>query len=133
MNRVVHFEIHAKNQDRIQKFYEEVFGWTFQDLGPQMGNYRVVDTGKDKEGAAWTGINGGLNPRMGDSPVAGSPVNAFVCTIQVEEIDSIINKILSAGGTVALPKMEIPGVGWLAYHHDPDGNLFGIMQPFAAQ
>ena len=26
------------------------------------------------------------------------------------------------------PKMPVPGVGWLAYAQDPDGNTFGMMQ-----
>ena len=34
----------------------------------------------------------------------------------------------SAGGTIALPNMAVPGVGWLAYVKDPDGNLCGVMQ-----
>jgi predicted enzyme related to lactoylglutathione lyase len=25
--------------------------------------------------------------------------------------------------------MEVPGVGWLAYHKDLEGNIFGILQP----
>ena len=29
---------------------------------------------------------------------------------------------------VALPKMPIPGVGWLAYMKDTEGNVFGMMQ-----
>ena len=32
------------------------------------------------------------------------------------------------GGTIALPKMPIPGIGWLAYAKDTEGNLFGLMQ-----
>jgi hypothetical protein len=28
----------------------------------------------------------------------------------------------------ALAKMPIPGVGWLAYVKDTEGNLFGMMQ-----
>ncbi len=31
--------------------------------------------------------------------------------------------------TEAVPLTPIPGVGWLAYAMDPDGNLFGMMQP----
>jgi hypothetical protein len=27
-----------------------------------------------------------------------------------------------------MPKMTIPGVGYLAYCHDTEGNMFGIMQ-----
>ena len=29
---------------------------------------------------------------------------------------------------VAVPKMAVPGIGWLAYAKDPDGNIFGMMQ-----
>ena len=29
---------------------------------------------------------------------------------------------------LALPKMAVPGVGWLAYVKDTEGNLFGLMQ-----
>jgi len=34
-----------------------------------------------------------------------------------------------AGGTVATEKMDVPGVGVLAYRKDPDGNIFGVLQP----
>jgi hypothetical protein len=32
----------------------------------------------------------------------------------------------------AVPKMPVPGVGWLAYAKDPDGNIFGMMQTDAS-
>ena len=35
-------------------------------------------------------------------------------------------------GSVALPRMPIPTVGWLAYGKDTEGNLFGMMQMDAA-
>ncbi len=129
MNRVVHFEIHARDLDKMQKFYKSVFGWNIIDLGPQMGDYRTIDTGKDESGALWTGINGGITPRRGEGPKGGEPVNAFVCTIEVEDIDKTLDKIHEAGGTVALDKMDVPGVGILAYRKDPEGNIFGVLQP----
>jgi uncharacterized protein len=129
MNRVVHFEIHAKDLDRTQKFYEGVFGWAITDMGPQMGNFRVVVTGKDEPGSQWNGINGGIIPRHGEVPKGGEPVNAFICTIEVENIDETLEKISKAGGTVALAKMDVPGVGFLAYRKDPEGNIFGVLQP----
>ena len=129
MNRVVHFEIHSKDLDRTQKFYEDVFGWTITDMGREMGGFRAVVTGKNEDKSQWNGINGGLIPRMGESPKGGEPVNAFICTIEVENIDETLEKIAKAGGTVALEKMEIPGVGWLAYRKDPEGNIFGVLQP----
>ena len=129
MNRVVHFEIHASDSDRLQSFYQSVFDWNIQDMGPAMGNYRTVDTGKDQPAAQWTGINGGITPRQGNGPKGGEPVNAFVCTIEVADIDETLKKIETAGGTVATDKMEVPGVGTLAYRKDPEGNIFGVLQP----
>ncbi len=33
------------------------------------------------------------------------------------------------GGKTVVPKTSIPGVGFIAYCHDPEGNMFGTMQP----
>jgi uncharacterized protein len=129
MNRVVHFEIHAKDLDKAQKFYGDVFGWKITDLGAQMGGYRMVETGADEAGAKWPGINGGITPRMGEPAASGAPVNAFVCTIGVDNLDTYIDKVKKAGGTMALDKMDVPGVGLLAYCKDLEENIFGILQP----
>jgi uncharacterized protein len=129
MNRVVHFEIHAINLDLMQQFYQSVFGWGIKDMGPQMGNYRTVSTGEDESGTRWTGINGGITPRRGAGPKGGEPVNAYVCTISVENIDETLSKIATAGGSVATEKMDVPGAGLLAYRKDPEGNIFGVLQP----
>jgi hypothetical protein len=130
MNRVIHFEISARDLDKMQKFYQDIFGWDIKDYGPQMGNYRGIMTGSDTPGSDWKGIDGGMNPREGALPSAEQPINAFVCTIEVENIDETLKKIEQAGGMMATPKMEIPGVGWLAYRLDPEGNRFGVMQTF---
>jgi predicted enzyme related to lactoylglutathione lyase len=129
MNRVVHFEIHAKDSDKVQQFYSDVFGWNITNLGEQMGNYRMVVTGEDTAGEKWPGINGGITPRMGEPPANGQPVNAYVCTISVDNLDAYIDKVMKAGGSMALDKMDVPGVGWLAYCKDVDGNIFGMLQP----
>lgn len=130
MNRVIHFEIHAKNMDKMQKFYQKVFGWKIKDMGPKMGNYRMIDTGKDSPKEKWPGIGGGMNPRQGKLPKKGEPVNAFVCTVSVKDINAILKKIKALGGSISYDKMEIPGgVGTLAYCKDPEGNLFGVLRP----
>ena len=38
-------------------------------------------------------------------------------------------KVVAGGGQIVLPKMAIPGVGYLAYCTDPAGLIFGIMHP----
>jgi predicted enzyme related to lactoylglutathione lyase len=129
MNRVVHFEIHAKNLDEMQKFYHHVFGWDIQDLGPAMGNYRMITTGIDTPSTKWPGINGGLTPRQGKTPTDGQAVNAFVCTISVDDVDRYIQKVKQAGGSIALDAMDVKEVGRLVYCKDIEGNIFGMLQP----
>jgi predicted enzyme related to lactoylglutathione lyase len=123
MPRPIHFEIHADNPERAIAFYSTVLGWTFTKWDGPMP-YWLVTTGAD----GTPGINGGMHPRMGPAPVEGQAVIAFVCTVDVTSVDDYVAKAVAAGGVIAVPKMAIPGVGWLAYAKDTEGNLFGLMQ-----
>jgi predicted enzyme related to lactoylglutathione lyase len=49
--------------------------------------------------------------------------------VGVDNIDESMKKIADAGGTLALDKMLVPNVGKLAYYNDPEGNIFGIIEP----
>jgi len=122
MQRPVHFEIHAENTDRAIAFYTKLFGWEFSQWAGQP--YWLIKTGEK----GTPGIDGGLLPRQGPGPVGMAPVNGFVCTIDVAELDAMVEKAVAAGATIALPKMAIPTVGWLAYCKDTEGNTFGMME-----
>jgi len=124
MSRVMHFEIHATKPQALIDFYSALFGWTFQHF-PGGQDYWLITPGPDGS----PGINGGLVPRRGAAPAHGAPVGAFVCTVAVDALDPHVEKSLTLGASIALPKMAIPGVGWLAYIIDPDGNILGIIQP----
>lgn len=100
-------------------------------MGDQMGDYRVIKTGEDGTAPENFGINGGIAGRTGNLPKPGDAVNAFVCIIGVTNIDETLAKIVAAGGTMSLEKMEVPTVGTLAYCNDLEGNLFGVLQPSA--
>lgn len=122
MGRAVHFEIHASNPQQLVDFYTSLFGWHFHKW--EGAEYWLISTGaKDQPG-----VDGGLVPRRGPAAPEDAPVNAFVVTVDVADLDGDLAKALAAGGTVAVPKMPIPGVGWLAYIKDPDGNILGMMQ-----
>jgi predicted enzyme related to lactoylglutathione lyase len=56
-----------------------------------------------------------------------TPVSASVLTIDVPDVDAVMQQVPDAGGEPALPKTPLPGMGWLAYCKDTDGNLFGVM------
>jgi predicted enzyme related to lactoylglutathione lyase len=121
MPRVVHFEIHADDPERAVRFYTQVFAWEISKwAGPQ--DYWLIRTGPDSE----PGINGGMIRRHG--PIDGIAVIAYVCTVDVPSVDDYAQKITAAGGTLVVPKMPIPGVGWLVYAKDTEGNIFGIIQ-----
>jgi uncharacterized protein len=116
MPRVVHFEIPSGDPQRATRFYGDVFGWQFQKWeGPQ--EYWLVTTGAEGE----RGIDGGLLRRS-------EPSQGVVNTVDVPDVDDVVARVERAGGRVVVPKMPIPGVGWLAYAQDPDGNTFGLMQ-----
>jgi len=121
MPRVVHFEIHAGDPERCIKFYEKVFDWSFHKWEGPM-EYWLITTGPDDK----LGINGGLVRRRGE--IDGQAVIAYVCTADVTDLDVSIATVEANGGSVAVPKMPIPGMGWLAYCKDTEGNIFGMMQ-----
>lgn len=125
-NRVVHFEIHAADPERAMKFYGAVFGWEFPRWMESPPYWGVVTAA---EGSSDPGINGGLMHRRGDPPADGAPVNAFTCTVQVDFYDEVHQRIVAAGGTIALPKHAIPGMAWQGYYKDTEGNIFGVHQP----
>jgi hypothetical protein len=121
MPRVAHFEVHASEPEKAIAFYEAVFGWKFQRWGgPQ--EYWLITTGPDSE----PGINGGLVRRQG--AIDGTAVLAYVCTCMVPSLEETIKAVETAGGQIVMPRMGIPGVGWLAYAKDNQGNIFGMMQ-----
>lgn len=73
MSRVVHFEIHATEPQKVKAFYAALFGWTFTEYMP--GFYWLITTGPD----GTPGINGALLQRRPGQ--TGDRVNGYVCII----------------------------------------------------
>jgi predicted enzyme related to lactoylglutathione lyase len=48
-------------------------------------------------------------------------------TIEVDNVDEAAAKARAAGGTVVVPKLAIPGAGYLVYLAGPGGNIYGVM------
>ena len=117
MGRPVHFDISADDPERAAGFYRTVFGWQVDKWeGPV--DYWLITTGPE----GTPGIDGG----MGRRPAAEGP--STVITIDVADLDAALRAILAAGGSVVHGKHAVPGVGWLAYCADTEGNVFGAMQ-----
>jgi uncharacterized protein len=116
VNRPVHFEIFTEHPVEMARFYDEVFGWKAATWeGPQ--TYWVVTTGPRET----PGIDGGFTHRHFEQRV--------INTVAVSSIEEWLGKVEKAGGKKIHGPSEIPGIGLHAYCADPDGNLFGILEP----
>jgi uncharacterized protein len=125
MPRVIHFEIHVDDPDRAIRFYQNLFDWQISKWPGPM-DYWLISTGAN----AQPGINGGMIRRQG--AIDGQAVIAYVCTVDVPKIDDYAAKATEQGGQIVVPKMPVPGVGWLLYCKDTEGNIFGMMQADAS-
>jgi predicted enzyme related to lactoylglutathione lyase len=119
MNTIGYFEIQSSDPSRDITFYKSVFDWKFIRENDVPIEYYRIET---------KSINGGLLKRPAQIPPTESGTNAFVCSIEVVNFDSMQEKILKQGGKVALPKFAIPGRCWQGYFMDLDNNTFGIFQ-----
>jgi predicted enzyme related to lactoylglutathione lyase len=104
MPRPTHFEIPIDDPDRAEKFYNELFGWTFQRYQGAPAYYGLATTGPDSE---TPGINGALFQRSPDN-------SAITLTMSVDSIEAAVDKATSLGAKVTQPTQGAnPGDGLL--------------------
>jgi len=111
-NPICHWELMVNDVAKARAFYGRVFDWSFDTASPE---YTMINTGAPP--------GGGL---MAKPPAA--PTTALNTYFAVADIDATLRKVVEAGGTVAVPRTEIPGVGWFAMFVDPDQIPVGILQ-----
>jgi len=123
----VHFEIPAENIEKLKKFYSDLFGWTMNKY-PGPTTYYMVGTVPINEKTMMPirpGVNGGLyGKKDATSPDLAVPLNY----ISVESVEEYSKKVVTLGGKILVPKMEIPTIGWWALAVDPEGNKFGMLE-----
>ena len=116
-NDIAHFAIHADDCQRAKRFYEEVFGWTFEAWGPP--EFWLIRTSPE-------GIHGSLQKRR--ESVQGKGMIGYECTIAVRDLDAIAEAIEANGGKIAMPPTVIETVGTLIMFADTEGNVVGAMR-----
>ena len=68
-------------------------------------------------------INGGMFERGKSLPVTGPTI-----AVVTENIDTALDKVKAAGGTIVMEKKEMMGMGFYAYVKDTEGNTIGVWQ-----
>jgi hypothetical protein len=120
-NKLTHFAIYTDNLENARHFYREVFGWGFSTFYGA-ADFLQIKT-DDTEGGE---LIGALQSRN-YSPVSERLVG-LECTIGVEDVDALIEKVGEQGGQVLMPRTAIPYVGWITKFLDPEGNLICAME-----
>ena len=108
---VIHFEIGSHQGEKTREFFSGLFGWEIS--GPESGF--MINTG--------SGIGGHISEL---APEWGNYVTFYV---EVEDIDTYLNKASELGGKTLVPPVHLPGQGTFAWLAAPEGNIIGIWKP----
>lgn len=91
-------------------FYEKVFGWTFQDWGPDYISF----------GIEHSGINGGFQ-KGAVKASAGAPL----VVLYSRDLKATEQAVVAAGGSIVVPTFEFPG-GRRFHFSDGHGNVLAV-------
>lgn len=116
-NRPVWFDLSTTDLDGAKAFYADIFGWSLQDFGPEMGHYNIASVG-DRPAA-------GLSPKM---PGQESTPSAWTVNFGVSDAAAALARINANGGRTIVEPMQVSDVGTMAIAQDPDGAFFGLWQ-----
>jgi predicted enzyme related to lactoylglutathione lyase len=96
-------------------FYQTVFGWRFNDYGPDYcGIQHPTQPGLEVGGFA----------RNDEAARASNPL----VILYSDDLEATLDKVTRAGGQIAQPIFEFPG-GRRFHFTDPSGNLLGVWTP----
>ncbi len=115
-NPFVHMELSTDDTAAAKKFYKKVFDWKLNELGPEMGNYTLINTGSKTVGG---GLGGKMSPQQ---------PTAWMVYAEVDSVKKSIAKAAKAGAKVVVPFQEIPGNGAIGIFVDPTGASFGVWE-----
>lgn len=110
-------DLFTSDPERIQAFYNELFGWTCETAGPEYGGYFNFS----KDGVQ---VAGGMR-NDGD---AGTPDHWSVYLASANA-ETTVEAAASRGSAVIVPAMPVGELGSMAVVTDPGGDAIGIWQP----
>ena len=110
-------DLFTSDPERTQAFYNELFGWTCEEAGPEYGGYFNFS----KDGVQ---VAGGMR-NDGES---GAP-DHWTVYLAVENAEGTVAAVAAQGGAVIVPAMPVMDLGSMAVVTDPAGDAIGIWQP----
>ena len=120
MSHLASFSINADDVARARNFYESVFGWTFEKMGPP--DFYLINSAQMGEAH---GMHT-LHPRR--ELKQGVRSTGYECIISVPSLSDVVAAIRTQKGNITMEETVIIGHGRLAFFEDTEGNLAGAMQ-----
>jgi uncharacterized protein len=115
---ITHIEIPVQDPITAGTFYTDLFGWkVFKDEQFNIHFFQTSPT----SGGGFTQVNE-------ESADYGTKPGQVLIYVNTDDMDATLAKAASLGAKIAVPKMEIPGMGWSAVFVDPTGNHIGLWQ-----
>ncbi len=108
--KINYLEFPAKNIEATKAFFNAVFGWRFEDYGPEYVAF--FDAGMD---------GGFFKSDLTVSTGNGSALIVFYS----DNLTQTLSNVTAAGGTVIKPVFSFPG-GRRFHFADPNGNEFAV-------
>jgi predicted enzyme related to lactoylglutathione lyase len=111
-HKITYIEFTTTNIEQAKKFYATVFGWSFQDWGPDYVSFS----------AAEAGIDGGFSKgEASEGPGKSAPL----IVLYSADLKATEAAIVAAGGSIVVPTFEYPG-GRRFHFSDGIGNVLPV-------
>lgn len=108
--KIDYVEFPAADFDAVQTFYEQAFGWKFEDYGPE---YRAFSDGK---------LEGGFyRSELRSSTTTG----AALVILFAADLEKTRERVSACGGTIVRDIFSFPG-GRRFHFADPHGNELAV-------
>ncbi len=109
-NKINYVELPARDLEANKAFFNQTFGWTFVDFGPDYSAF--CDSGLD---------GGFFRAEFCSRPQTG----AALVVLYAEDLESTLARVESNGGTIEQTIFEFPG-GRRFHFLDPCGNEWAV-------
>ena len=110
LNKIDYLEFATTDIAASKHFFEQVFGWTFVDYGPDYSAFMNQ------------GVDGGF---FKANKVATSEDGAPLTVFYTDKIDLVLSDIEAAGGQITKPIFDFPG-GRRFQFFEPGGNELAV-------
>lgn len=102
---IVFFDIAGPDDEALRNFYSSVFGWEID----QAGQFSV---------SIASPIKGAIRKDPAEKRIY----------LGVPDVTAFLSRIEQSGGTIDVPRFEVPGVVVLGLFRDPAGNPMGLVE-----